>query len=486
MDVSAHRRAILVLTAVCGIGVAIVNAAEPARSSRDRPAATHSLAAPTAYYTTGPQQGRPPDGRFAAGTKVRILRKAGSYTQVETENGMRAYVASGALEEIASKSEVEVTPDLRAAANSNNAFAFDLYRQLREKEGNLFFSPASISTALAMTSAGAKGMTEEQMAEVLHLNLPEPRRHEATGRLSQLLNAEEKGYQLRMANRLWGQKTYPFREAFLDVTRAQYGAELASLDFAQTEEARKTINAWVEKQTAGKIVDLIPAGVLDEMTRLVLTNAIYFKGKWSDEFKKERTEDAAFYLTKSREVTVPMMHQTRKFLYAETKDGQVLRLPYAGDDLSMIVLLPREVDGLAALEKSLDADAFDGWTSKLRAREVRVFLPRFKMTAEFQLADALKALGMTLAFSNEADFSGISTVEGLNISAVIHKAFVDVNEEGTEAAAATAVVIAPTAAPVDDPQEPAVFRADHPFVFVIRDNRTGAVLFAGRVTNPKE
>lgn len=453
---------------------------------KPEPSFSHVVAADAEYYTTGPQQGRPPDGTFKAGTKVTLLRKAGSYSRVQAENGVTAYVASDALREIGKAKAVEITDDVRAVARSNNRFAFDLYQHLREDKGNLFFSPASISTALAMTYAGAGGPTKTEMAQVLHFDLAEERLHGGFGTLGEILNSAEKGYRLSMANRLWGAKTYPFRPEFLKTTREQYGAELAQLDFARTEEARQTINAWVEEQTNGRIEDLIPSGVLDAMTRLVLTNAVYFKGAWDEEFSKRATQDAPFRLSRDRQVKVPTMRQTDRFGYAETDDLQLLELPYEGHDLSMVIVLPKSVDGLPDLETKLTAESVQKWMSGLRRRDVRVFLPRFKLTSQFELADVLRAMGMPLAFSERADFSGMSTVESLMLSQVVHKAFVDVSEEGTEAAAATAVVVAPTAAPAGDRDEPVVFRADHPFVFLIRDNRTGAVLFVGRVVNPKE
>lgn len=397
-----------------------------------------------------------------------------------------AVIAPGLAEE---PKPVTPTADAKAVAQSNNRFATDLYAQLSSKESsNLFFSPYSISTALAMTYAGAEGQTEKQMAEVLHFNLPEPKLHLAFASLrsaSQLTDSKAAGYQLRVANRLWGQQGYHFMPAFQQTLKTNYGAELAAVDFSrQTEAARQTINGWVEKETEQKIQDLIPPGALDSMTRLVLTNAIYFKGGWTDEFKKEATKDAPFYLTEGKQVTAPMMYQSDDFRHAAVDDLQILELPYGKPrQLSMVVLLPKNKDGLAQLEKKLTSENLQTWLTGLRKQEVRVFLPRFKLTSQFQLRSVLESMGMTLAFSNQADFSGISSEEELAISAVIHKAFVDVNEQGTEAAAATGIVFAPTAAPIR--QEPVVFRADHPFVFLIQDNRTGGVLFLGRLMNPK-
>lgn len=483
-----YRVSLVLLLSLCtGPGLSKpICGAEPKQSTNESQAAfTHVITAETVYYTTGPQQGRPPDGKFPAGTKVQVLRESGSYSQVRTETETIAYVSTSALKKVEGTKPVLITDKARAVAQESNRFAFDLYNRLREQEGDLFLSPASISAALAMTYAGAVGETEKQMARVLHFNLPKAKLHAGYGTLTEILNSQQPGYRLNMANRLWAQKGYPFQPEFLTLTRDRYGAELAPVDFArQTEQARLAINAWVEEQTQGKIEDLIASGDLDAMTRLVLTNAIYFKGAWAKEFTKDATKDAAFHLSSDRRIMTPLMHQTDDFLYAAKDDLQILELPYAGGDLSMVILLPKQVDGLARLESQLTAEKVQQWTSDLRQRQVQVSLPKFKLTSRFYLSEVLQSLGLTLPFSPQADFSGISTAEDLMISEVIHKAFVDVNEEGTEAAAATAVTIRVTAAPIV--QEPVVFRADRPFLFFLRDNRTQAVLFLGRLTNPQE
>ena len=380
-------------------------------------------------------------------------------------------------------SAVYAVDGVTSKSPDNNAFALALYAKLRaEDQGNLFLSPYSISTALAMTYAGAKGKTAAEMAEVLHFTVPQEQLHPGFAALTAKLHGDIKkeGYQLRIANRLWGQAGYHFLPTFLQVTRDHYGAELAQVDFAQdTEAARHTINAWVEEKTEEKIKDLLAQGVLDSGTTLVLTNAIYFKGDWQRKFEAKATKDAPFLLTPQKKVTVPMMRQRGKFAYGVVGNVQVLELPYVGKDLSMFVLLPKEVDGLADLEKSLSEETLNTWTSGLREQTVEVLLPKFKMTSGFRLEKVLGAMGMPLAFSDKADFSGMTGQRGLFISAVIHKAFIDVNEEGTEAAAATAVVMRAPA-----PPNP-IFRADHAFLFLIRDNRTGSILFLGRMMNPK-
>jgi serpin B len=368
----------------------------------------------------------------------------------------------------------------------NNKFALELYALLRNQEGNLFLSPYSISTALAMTCAGARGQTEQEMAKTLQFptGVSNEQFNKAFGEIIKQLNAEgQKGaFALVVANALWGQKDYKFLPDFLTTVKTNYDGSLEQVDFkTQAEEARKTINAWVENKTRDKIKELIKPGMLDTMTRLVLTNAIYFKGKWAHQFKTDLTKESPFtLLTGEKALGVPMMTQKERFGYTEINDIQLLELPYKGDTLSMVVLLPKKLDGVKDLEKQLNADNLKNWITGLRKREVQVFFPRFKMTNEFELAQILGEMGMHDAFSAKADFSGMTGNRDLFISAVIHKAYVDVNEEGTEAAAATGVVMKLTS--VEAP--PPVFRADHPFIFLIRDNHTGSILFLGRVMNP--
>ncbi len=370
----------------------------------------------------------------------------------------------------------------------NNRFALDLYGALRKQPGNLFYSPGSISTALAMTYAGAKGETAAQMARVLHFDVPADDLHASFGAIQETLNANatDRGYRLSMANRLWGQQGYHFLPDFLAITRNAYGAELAQVDFARrTEQARQTINAWVEQQTQAKITNLIPPGALAPDTRLVLTNAIYFKGDWYEPFFKGSTQDAPFHVSARQDVSVPLMFKQDEFRIRVGDGLKMLELPYGKGDLSMVLLLPDKIDGLPRLEQKLSWENLSRWQDAMRDQEVRVHLPRFRMTSQFELSDILRSLGMTLPFDqNRADFSGMTSQEEVFLSAVIHKAYVDVNEEGTEAAAATAVSVAPAAAIIED--KPIEFRADHPFLFLIRDRRTGSILFLGRVTNPKE
>ena len=377
--------------------------------------------------------------------------------------------------------------DKGAIGSAVNDFAFDLYAKLSAQKGNLFYSPQSVSTALTMTWAGARGGTADQMAKVLHLPAEKPESiHAANAKLLASLSGsrEKQGFELSVANALWGQKGYPWVADFLGLLKANYGAGLNEVDFVKdTEGARKTINLWVEQQTREKIKELIAEGVLDSATRLVLTNAIYFKGDWASQFKKDQTVDGDFFTEGDKKVSVPMMHQTGNFSYFDGGDFQVLELPYKGDALSMVILLPKAKDGLGAFEKTLSAEKVAGWVKGLRPWRpgVRVTLPKFQTTGQFKLNDTLSAMGMSLAFSGDADFSGMNGRKDLYISAVIHKAFVDVNEEGTEAAGATAVVMREKAMP----SPPVEFRADHPFVFLIRDVRSGCILFLGRLADPK-
>jgi serpin B len=373
-----------------------------------------------------------------------------------------------------------------AVVGGNSRFAFDLYAKLRQEKGNLFVSPYNISAALAMTYAGAKGETAEQMAKVLHF--PDgDKLHPSFGSLIHQINGggNKKGYELATANALWGQQGYGFLPEYLQLVKQNYGGGLKDVDFiGATEEARKTINAWVERQTQDKIKELLHKGDVDPLTRLVLTNAIYFKGAWMQPFPKGATKDEPFYLAADRKLQTPLMHQTAHLGYAEGDGLQALELPYAGGDLSLLVLLPKEKGGLAELEKKLTTEMVAGVVGRLRPREVQVALPRFKTTARFELRKVLSDMGMPRAFDDDADFSGMTGRRDLWISKVIHQAFVDVNEEGTEAAAATAVVMA-TPGAVDSEPAP-VFRADHPFVFLIRDTRSGSILFLGRLADPKE
>ena len=370
----------------------------------------------------------------------------------------------------------------------NSAFAFDLYQALRQQEGNLFYSPHSISVALAMTYAGARSETAQQMADTLHFMLEQERLHPAFNWLDAELasrgeGAEGKdgeGFRLNIVNAIWGQKDYSFLTDFLDVLAENYGAGLRILDFInETEESRLAINDWVSDQTEGRIEDLIPQGVITWLTRLVLTNAIYFNAAWAYPFDDKVTANGPFYLLDGGQVTVPMMRQTESFGYTEGEVYQAIELLYDGDELSMIIMLPEDGQ-FEVFEEGLQADKVSGIIGGLQFTEVALTMPQFEFDSEFSLKDTLAEMGMPIAFSNGADFSGMTGSPELFVSDVIHKAFVAVDEAGTEAAAATAVPMELTAVP-----EPVVeVTIDRPFIFLIRDIETGAILFVGRVLNP--
>jgi len=399
-------------------------------------------------------------------------------------------LAAGFLGGVAS---VCVADEPKQEGRAVSAFATDLYGRLAAgQEGNLFFSPASVETALAMTYAGARGNTAAQMAKTLHFENDVAKVSAEFAKRLQILNPLEVNrrgeapYQLFIANALWGQEGYPFKPDFIDLVQKNFGAGLNNVDFVgQTEKARTTINDWVAKQTKDRIKDLIAPGILDpRSTRLVLTNAIYFKSDWQNRFTKALTKDGPFRLSAEKSVDVPLMQQTSFFVYSESEDMQLLQMPYAQGALSMIVLLPKKADGLAPLEKNLTAENMNRWLKDAAMTNVQVTFPRFTFSSSFELNKVLPAMGMPDAFDGaKADFSGMTTAERLVISNVVHKAFVAVDEEGTEAAAATAVMIARSSAPL--PVEPKVFKADHPFIFLIRHNATGEILFMGRMMNPK-
>jgi serpin B len=390
-------------------------------------------------------------------------------------------------------------PERKAAYTA--AFAADLYAQLAGRsEGNLFFSPASINAALGMTYAGARGNTAAQMAKVLHYGNDLTKVSEYLSGLITTLNnhpevadvrddsgkrVKQPAYQLFLANALWGEQGFPFKPDFIRLVQRSYGGGLRNLDFiGQPEPARAIINEWVAKQTKDRIKNLIPEGAVTRMTRLVLTNAIYFKGDWQQSFRKAFTTDGPFQLSAEKSVDVPLMHQTGHFGYGENDDLQLLEIPYTQNELSMVVLLPKKADGLAPVEKNLTAENMNQWLRDKADEKVEVTLPKFAFTSGFQLERDLLAMGMTDAFDpGKADFSGMTESEHLFISKVIHKAFVAVDEEGTEAAAATAVMMPMAAAP--GPETIKVFKADHPFIFLIRHNATDEILFLGRVVNPK-
>lgn len=379
--------------------------------------------------------------------------------------------------------------DLQALAEGNTAFALDLYRLLAAEPGNVFFSPHSISVALAMTYAGARGDTADQMAQTLHFTLPPDRLHPAFNAYSLDLEARAEAvsegtpFELSVANSLWGQRGYAFLPEFLDLLAEHYGVGMRLVDFqADPEAARHAINQWASDETRERIRDLIPPGVIDDLTRLVLANAIYFKAAWMAPFDVGATAPAPFYRLDGTSLEVQMMRQEESFAYALGDGYRAVVLPYETGNVSMVILLPDE-GRFESIEQSLGPAMLEEVMNGLSYGPVRLGLPRFQFESSFNLGEALRALGMTDAFeAGRADFSGMDGTRDLYIQAVLHKAFVAVDEKGTEAAAATAVVVGIVSAPIDEPIE---FTVDRPFIFLIRDDQTGNILFVGRVLSPE-
>ncbi len=377
--------------------------------------------------------------------------------------------------------------------DANNRFAFDLYSHLAEdpefKDGNLFFSPFSLSSALAITYEGARGITAEEIRSVFHFPANLSVMRSGFSEIIAGINSPSNTYTLRTANALWAEKTYSFLPEYISAAERYYGGKTTNLDFTHSpDESRVIINTWVEDQTEDRIRNLLSEGSIDPATRLVITNAIYFKGSWVKKFDERNTTDADFRTGSGTIVRVPMMQRTdedARYGYADTPAFQALSMPYEsgdGKELSMLVILPKS-DDLVTFEQSFNASSLATLRQSLHTRRVMVYFPKFTMETKYSLPKLLSAMGMPTAFSGGADFSGMDGRRDLYIDDVIHQAFVDVNEEGTEAAAATAVVARLMSARIEEPPIP-VFRADHPFIFIIQDNGTGDILFMGRVTNP--
>lgn len=378
--------------------------------------------------------------------------------------------------------------DVENLVNGNNAFALNLYQSLASQDGNLIYSPFSISLALAMTYAGARGETESQMADVLHFT-GQDSTHKAFNALDlglaqhgQSTNKDLKPMQLNIANAVWAEQTYPFQQDFLDTIALNYGAGIHLADFVnQYEPTRKEINRWVEDQTNDKIKNLLAEGTLDSDTRMVLVNAIYFKADWLTTFDPNDTHDAPFHLLDGSEIQVKMMSNgLYNVPYVSSNGYQAIELPYAGETAAMTILVPDE-GRFSEFESKLDAAKLNEILNAMQPTSVQLGLPKFQFTSEFSLPGQLSALGMTDAFDpNLADFSGMTGNRDLYVSDVIHKAFVAVDEKGTEAAAATAVIMEMASAPMFEN----VLTIDRPFIFFIRDTVSGQILFAGRVVNP--
>jgi serine protease inhibitor len=386
-----------------------------------------------------------------------------------------------------------VAPESAAdVVSANTLFAYDLYHTLQRDEQyadqNIFFSPYSISTAFALTYEGAKGTTADEIRSVFHFPENSTVRQEGYRDLIADLNSPDAAYTLQTANALWAEENYPFLPAYIETAQQYYAAEVRNMDFASApEESRQTINRWVEDQTEDRIKDLIPQGAIDSLTCLVITNAIYFKGTWVLQFDENNTHPAEFRSEGGEYVSVDMMQRTdvdARYAYSETDDLQILRMPYeheSGKALSMLVILPKD-GNITTAETALGTTGLVDAIASMETTQVKVFFPKFTLETTYSLSNTLKAMGMPAAFGLDADFSGMDGTRDLFITNVLHKAFVDVNEEGTEAAAATAVIMGKGMSTEDAPVP--VFRADHPFIFLITDDETGNLLFMGRVADP--
>jgi len=375
---------------------------------------------------------------------------------------------------------LDIAAQQTALVNGNTAFALDLYGELAAESGNIFFSPLSISTALALAYAGSSGETAAEMAAVLRFPADQRDLASAMSTLRKDLEtaADAGSYQLRLANRLWAQKGLGLLPDFLAICQDEFGAGLATMDFAADPEgARAMINDWTAVQTEQKITDLLLPPDITSDTSLVLTNAVYFRGRWAQAFDPEWSQAAPFHLAAGGDITTTMMGQRGRFAYAAWPELEVLQLAYQGDTMALTILLPRAHDGLAALEAGLSTQQLAAWLTALRPQDLTIWLPRFNLNERLEVRDVLQSLGMVAAFTPvRADFSGMTGQRGLFISRVIHEAYLEVNEEGTEAAAATAVVMK---------RGPAPFRADRPFLFLIQDLRHDSIVFIGRLVHPR-
>lgn len=394
---------------------------------------------------------------------------------------------------VAGGSDVEETTTEEEAmavlAEGNTRFANDLYRHLAETQpgDNFVFSPFSISTALSMTYLGARGTTAAEMRDTLHFRLRGDLHHEAYAELLKpLATPEDEAWELSLANRLWGQQGFDFLPEYLEQSGRWYGAALEPLDFeGDAEGSREQINAWIEEQTKDLIQNLIPRGMLGRDTRLVLTNAVYLKAKWRHPFKSSDTTGMPFFKAGNEEIEVPFMTQTARFTHARWGSWQMVDMLYQGNELAMTILLPGEKGALEALEGNLDLEAaLKALEEEGEAKMVRLALPKFRAEQSLGLGGILRAMGIETAFGRDADFSGMNGRTDLYVSDAVHKAFIDVDEEGTEAAAATAVIMGLKSLAINE-EDPVPFIADHPFVYVVRHLPTGSVLFLGRVMEPE-
>ena len=369
----------------------------------------------------------------------------------------------------------------RQGDSANYKFAVELYGQLGKTPGNLFFSPSSISTCLSMAQAGARGTTASQMAQVLGLSKGQT----SNAQPFQIVHGNGP-IELNEANGLWIQAGYSFLPKYLGLLSRDFGAAVRQADFVHDPAASAgMINHWVADQTKGRIQEVVSPSSFDEYTRMVLANAIYFKGAWAAKFESGATRVQPFTLADGTKVQVPLMTHIDHLKYIGNEGFQAVEIPYNGGTISMVVFLPRKTDGLEQLEAWLTPAFLASWLERLQPKDVELYLPGFKLESSFVLNKHLQQMGMSNAFSLPgADFSGIDGTTKLCISSVFHKAWVEVNEQGTEAAAATALIAATSSAASEPRPRPPVFRADHPFLFIIRQVRSGRILFMGRLSNP--
>lgn len=410
-------------------------------------------------------------------------------TDLPEENNFKPVVLSASVDR--HLSDALPNPDLMSLVDGNNKFAVSMYQALNKEidPKNLVFSPHSISLALAMTYAGAGGKTAAEMKQVLKITLPQERYHQSWNNLDQWLairsngkNNIEEGYNLRITNAVWAQQGYPFLDTYLNLLARYYGSGLQTTDFEKyPEESRFAINQWAADQTEQKIKDVIPAGAIHPLTRMALVNAIYLSAPWLQPFDEKITNDGLFSLPDGRRITVPFMVQTQNIPYYVDDSIKMVALPYSGDQLSMIIIMP-EAGTFQQFISQLDIQEINSLMDKQNNGEVEIKVPRFRLENDFNLNEILEKLGMNLAFDlDQADFSGMEPARELYIDQVIHKAYIDVNEAGTEAAAATAVLMTVKGF---NPEEPQMITFDHPFLFIIQDNESGAILFIGQVINP--
>jgi len=374
-----------------------------------------------------------------------------------------------------------LTLDAQTIVEGNNQFAFDLLSQLKDQKNNVFFSPYSISTALFMTAGGARGNTEKQMIKVLHQSQNSVAYHKSFGALITKVGAK-KNVELSIANSIWPQKGYHFKPEYLLLLKTAYKSQVTECDFSKDPngEALK-INKWVADKTKNKITDIIEPGALDASTKLVLANAIYFYGEWKTTFDSAKTIEASFYRKAEEISNVKFMNALFAMEYAHNDMFKMISIPYKNNEVSMLIFLPNEPDSFNTALNNLDIRQYSALSKQLLPQKIDLFLPKFKIETEYMLQDLLPDMGMVDAFSGEANFSGMTGDKSLLISKVIHSAFIDVNEKGTEAAAATVVVVSRNGG-----NHTITIKLDHPFIFMIKDNATGQLLFMGIMNNPKE